>query len=110
MTSIRGITAYNTFIKDAFNVIYNRPCLNILPNNVKNVIWKRSASKTIIFKYKYLVQKVGVFTNQIYNNIVIYRTVNNKNNYNILTDVLFNLTFPIMYILLFFIYLIMCLS
>ena len=128
MTTIRGITAYNTFIKDAFNIIYNRPCLNILPKDVKNVIckykniraniviielakiWKRNTSKTIVFRYKTLIQKIGLFTNQIYNNIAIYNTIYEKNNKNVYLFLSFNLIFPFVYILSFLMFLIICLS
>lgn len=32
------ITSYNVFIKDSFNIIYDRPSLCFLPSYIKNII------------------------------------------------------------------------
>lgn len=117
------ITSYNVFIKDSFNIIYNRPCLNFLPNYIKNIIvnyknkkaylivielakiWKNFNNKDIILKYKGLISKYEYFTNHMYENIIINKT-------NILNKIYLCINFKvsIIYLLFFYKFLIICLS
>lgn len=89
----KKLTAYNIFIKDSFNIIYNRPCLNILPINIKNNISKYKNKKacivvvelaklwidpknyTIIYKYKLFNNQISFFTNNTYNYITLYNNI-----------------------------------
>lgn len=83
------ITSYNVFIKDSFNIIYNRPSLGFLPKYIKDIIinyknkkaclviielakiWMKIDNINIVLKYKNLISKYKYFTNDIYNNIII---------------------------------------
>jgi hypothetical protein len=117
------ITSYNVFIKDSFNIIYNRPCLNYLPSCIKNniinyknkkayliiielaKIWKNFNNKNIVLKYKGLISKYEYFTNHMYENIIIRKT-NILNNFYLYM----NLKVSIIYLLFFYKFLINCLS
>lgn len=117
------ITSYNLFIKDSFNIIYNRPCLNFLPNYIKNIIinyknqkacltvielakiWKNFNNKDIILKYKKLTSKYEYFTNHMYENIIINKT-NILNNFYLFI----NFKISVIYILSFYKFLIFCLN
>lgn len=74
------ITSYNVFIKDSFNIIYNRHSLGFLPKYIKNIIinyknkkaclviielakiWKNFDNIDIVLKYKNLISKYKYFT------------------------------------------------
>lgn len=114
------ITCYNIFIKDSFNIIYNRPSLNFLPKHIKNdiikyknkkaclivvelaKIWNNLNNKKIVIKYKNLISKYKYFTNNVYENIIISKI-----------DIFYfclNINLSIMYIICFYNFLIYCLS
>lgn len=94
----KKITAYNVFIKDSFNIIYDRKSLNILPEYIKkdiykyknkkaNIvivvlakIWMDSNNSSIKYKYKMFDNKNIVFTNNIYNSIILYNNVINMDS------------------------------
>lgn len=116
------ITSYNVFIKDCFNIIYNRPSLGFLPTYIKNIIinyknkkaclviielakiWKNFDNVDIVLKYKNLISKYKYFTNDIYKNIII-------NKINILSRIylFLNCILSIIYILCFYNFLKYCL-
>lgn len=117
------ITCYNIFIKDSFNIIYNRPSLDFIPKSIKNIIvkyrnknacyvvvklakiWSNNDNKNIVLKYKSLAIKYKYFTNNIYKDIII-------NKIKILNKVyLFsNSILSIMYILCFYKFITFCLK
>jgi hypothetical protein len=86
----KKLTAYNIFIKDSFNTIYNRKCLNILPIYIENNIskyrnkkaciviielaklWINPQNNEIVYKYKLYSNQISFFTNNTYNSIVLY--------------------------------------
>lgn len=116
------ITSYNVFIKDSFNIIYNRPSLGLLPNHIKDIIinyknkkacivvielakiWKKNDNINIVLKYKNLISKYKYFTNDIYINIII-------NKISILNKIylFLNCILSIIYIICFYNFLKYCL-
>ena len=94
----KKITSYNIFIKDSFNIIYNRESLNILPDYLKkdiyryknkkaNIvivelakIWMDKGNYIIKHKYKMLDNKNIFLTNKIYNSIILYNNVINMDS------------------------------
>lgn len=86
----RKITSYNVFIKDSFNIMYNRESLNILPDYIKkdiikyknkkaNIviiklakIWMDDDNRIIKHKYKKFDNNNIFLTNNIYNSIILY--------------------------------------
>lgn len=94
----KKITSYNIFIKDSFNIIYNRESLNILPDYLKkdiyryknkkaNIvivelakIWMDKGNYIIKYKYKMLDNKNIFLTNQIYNSIILYNNMLNMDS------------------------------
>jgi hypothetical protein len=117
------ITSYNIFIKDSFNIIYNRPSLGLLPKyiktniiNLKNKklcliivelakIWKNFNNQDIILKYKNLISGYKYFTNNMYENIIINR-INILNKFYLCLN--FNLS--IIYLFCFYKFLEICLN
>jgi hypothetical protein len=95
MNGNKKITTYNVFIKDSFNIIYNRKSLNILPEYIKKDIYKYKNIKANIVivvlakiwmdennyyikhKYKMLDNINILFTNNLYNSIILYNNVIN---------------------------------
>ena len=94
----KKITSYNIFIKDSFNIIYNRESLNILPDYLKkdiyryknkkaNIvivelakIWMDKGNYIIKHKYKMLDNKNIFLTNKIYNSIILYNNMLNMDS------------------------------
>lgn len=94
----RKITSYNVFIKDSFNIIYNRKSLNILPDHIKkdiikyknkkaNIviielakIWMDDDNCIIKHKYKKFDNNNIFLTNNIYNSIILYNNVINMDS------------------------------
>jgi hypothetical protein len=90
----KKLTAYNIFIKDSFNAIYSRKCLNILPIYIKSNIsiyknkkaciviielaklWIDPKNSEIVYKYKLYNNQISFFTNNTYNSIALY--ISNK--------------------------------
>lgn len=86
----KKLTAYNIFIKDSFNTIYNRKCLKILPvyigNNISKYknkkaciviielakLWIDPKNNEIVYKYKLYSNQISFFTNNTYDSIVLY--------------------------------------
>ena len=117
------ITSYNIFIKDSFNVIYNRPSLGFLPDYIKNVIinyrnqkaylivielakiWNIFNNQNIVFKYKNLTSKYNYFTNSLYENMII-----DKKNILNKINLCLNFKLSIIYILCFYKFLANCLG
>lgn len=114
------ITCYNIFIKDSFNIIYNRASLNFLPKHIKDdiikyknknaclvvielaKIWNNFNNKKVILKYKILISKYKYFTNNMYENIIINKI-----------DIFYlclNINLSIIYILCFYKFLNYCLG
>lgn len=116
------ITSYNVFIKDSFNIIYDRPSLGFLFSYIKNIIinyknkkaclvvtelakiWKKNDNINIVLRYKNLISNYNYFTNDIYKNIVINKIYILNNFYLFLNCIL-----SIMYIICFYNFIEYCL-
>lgn len=108
----KKLTAYNIFIKDSFNTIYNRKCLKILPIYIENNIskyknkraciviielaklWIDPKNNEIIYKYKLYSNQISFFTNNTYDSIVLYILKEEKENKIKKTNILYSLWKP----------------
>lgn len=108
----KKLTAYNIFIKDSFNTIYNRKCLKILPIYIENNIskyknkraciviielaklWIDPKNNEIVYKYKLYSNQISFFTNNTYDSIVLYILKEEKENKIKKTNILYSLWKP----------------
>ena len=111
----KKLTAYNIFIKDSFNTIYNRKCLKILPTYIENNIskyknkkaciviiklaklWTDPKNNEIVYKYKLYSNQISFFTNNTYDSIVLYilkKEKDEKVKINKKTNILYSLWKP----------------